>query len=231
VSYLFDGAGDGLTGTFTSTYTDPITLACFVKVTAHPVAFGTLVQVGNSSSSVDETYWLRASSTDDLWDAVSRNTASSNASISLNIDGVWAGIIGIFTNDSLRDVYLQTTANTDNNTGNRPVADVIQFISVGLGMSGGQGFTGNIAEAAIWNKALTSADITRYLAGVRALRIAPANIIGYWPLSAANATQENLGVDTAGNLTVANAVFAADHPVITDSEAVNIPGRRTFVMP
>jgi hypothetical protein len=231
VSYLFDGVNDGLTGTFTSTYTDPITLACFVKVAAHPVAFGTLVQIGNSNASIDETYTIRTSSTDDLWEAVSRNTLTSNANVTLNIDGVWAGIIGVFINDSLRELYLKTTATMDSNTGNRPVADVNQFISIGLGMGGAQDFTGNIAEAAIWNKALTSADITRYLAGVRALRIAPANLIGYWPLSASNATQENLGVDTGGDLTVTAALFDADHPVITDSEVVSIPGRRTYVMP
>ena len=214
MSFLFDGANDQLEGAFTSTYADPVTLACFVKVTAHPVATDNLLQFGNSASAINDSYRLNTGSVDDQWEAISRTTGDSSAQVSLNIDGVWAGIVGVFTSNTLRDLYVQSITNTAQSVTSRAVADVLQFICAGEDFAEGRDFTGRLAELAIWNSALSGANITSYLAGTAASGIAAANLIGYWPLSSASLL--NIGLDSGGDLTATgNAAFDADHPTIT----------------
>src|SRR5690606_6508072 len=81
VSYSFDGTNDYLSGSFTSTYADPVTLACFVKMTTHPVAVDTFVCLGNSASNFNDSYRIETGSADDAWRATSRTTGDSSAEI------------------------------------------------------------------------------------------------------------------------------------------------------
>jgi hypothetical protein len=217
MSFLFDGTNDNLTGTLTSTYADPVTIACFIKVTNHPVAQDVFVILGNSSSSNNDSYNIRSAGTDDSWSAQSTDSvAATNAATvaSINIDGVWAGVVGVFSSNTLRDVYVQSLANTATDNNNLVVADVLQFIRCGEGMAGGQDFVGRIAELAIWNVALSNASITSYMAGTAASGIEAANLIEYVSMSTNSLL--NLGTDAGGDLTAGgNAVFDADHPIIT----------------
>jgi hypothetical protein len=215
MSFIFDGVNDSLSGTFTSTYADPVTLACWIKVANHPVAVNWMYAVGNSSSSNDQSYALRTTATDDAWSAIARTTSNGTATkTAVNIDGVWAAWVGKFSSDTLRDVYIQSLANTASNNTSIAVSDVIQFIRVGTDFANGSDFTGRLAELAMWNSVLSDTDITSYMAGTAASGIAAANLVGYWPLSSADLT--NQGLDAGGDLTAANqAAFDADHPTIT----------------
>lgn len=222
MSYSFDGTGDYLTGSFTSTYADPVTLACWFKVTTHPVALDCLVALGNSSSSQNDSYMLQTGSADDAWRATSRTTGDSSAEVtSLNRDATWTAMVGVFTSNTLRDLYVGAIGNTAQSTDIRNVADVLQYLSVGHNLASGQNYTGLLAEVAIWNKALDTSEITSYLGGTAASGIGAANLIGYWPLSASNATQANLGTDAGGDLTVTNATYSADHPTISSSSVAS----------
>jgi hypothetical protein len=217
VSFLFDGVNDSLAGTFSSTYGDPITIALFVKVTVHPAAVTWLFATGNSSSSNDNSYANRLTSTDDAWSAIARTTTNGSATkTAVNIDGVWAGYVGKYTSNTSRTVYIQSLANTATDTTSIVVPDVIQFLRAGTDFANGSDFSGRLAELAIWKIALSDAEITSYLAGTVASSIAASDLIGYWPLSSADLT--NLGVDTGGDLTASgNAAFDADHPTISSS--------------
>lgn len=227
MSYLFDSSADELVGTFSSTYADPVTLACFVKMPNHSITSDYAVSLGNSSSSIDQSYCVQTNSVDDQWLAVSRTTTNTNANVTLNIDNIWVGIVGVFTNDSLRDLYIQSISNTGQGTGTRAVADVLQFIAIGRSLAGTGALAANIAEIAIWNSALSVGNVTSYLAGTAASSIAAASLIGYWPLSAADLT--NQGTDAGGDLTANSATFDADHPIITFG-GLQMPGRRIYVM-
>lgn len=220
MSYLFDGVDDRMAGTFTSTYADPVTIACFVKVTAHPIDIDYLLAVGNNQTVSDQSYRLSTPAVDNQWAAIARTTSEGPAIVTLNIDGVWAGLVGVFSSNTLRDLYVQTLSNTAQNITNLAVADVLKYISVGSNFNTFANFNGRIAECAIWNIALNSTQITSYLAGTAASTIAAANLIGYWPMSSSAAPQANLGTDADGDLTVTGAVFSADHPTITSAPVV-----------
>jgi hypothetical protein len=107
-------------------------------------------------------------------------------------------------------------------TTSRTVA-TIQHIVAGENFAGGNDLDGLLAELACWDIALNATQITDYLAGTAAPLIAASDLIGYWPLSANNATQSNLGVDTGGDLTVTGATYSSDHPTISSGGTTITP--------
>lgn len=215
MSYSFDGSNDFLSGAFTSTYSDPITVACFIKVTAHPLANDAMISLGASSSATPNSYMLRTGSSDDAWEARSEDAAGSASIASLtgvNIDDAWTGIVGVFAaSDASRTIYVGSIANTATSSASRSVA-AVQYIRLGENFAGSADFTGLIAHVAVWNIALGTDDITAFLAGSSPTGIQAANLIGYWALDTNNATQSNAGVDAGGDLTVSGATYSADQP-------------------
>ncbi len=233
MSYIFDGTNDRMTGSFTSSYGDPLTLAAHIKLPAgHPGVIDYVLSLGASSSARNDSYALRLNSVVNEYSMVSFDSAdlTTGATTAFDIGTTdWAGYVGTVNGEANRDVYIKALANTDNNGGTRTVADTLRFIHVGESLVAANDFTGRIAELAIWNKVLSAAEITSYMNGESASTIAAANLIGYWPLSASSATQSNLGLDSGGDLTVSGATFSTDHPTIT------IPGasgrrRRTALL-
>lgn len=159
-SIIFDGTNDSLSGTFTSTYGVPLTLACWFKVTTHPAAEDSIISVAETSTVQDHTYRLRTSSSDDNWAAVARTTGDASANIGgVNVDATWASWIGVFTTTTSRDVYLN--ANTTNETTSRSVnaVDVLRF---GEEEGGAEDYAGRVAECAVWDVALSAGDIVLY---------------------------------------------------------------------
>lgn len=225
MSFSFDGVNDTLTGTFASTYANPVTLACFIKVNHHPSQVDEVMVLGNIAGSNNDRYNLQILITPNQYSArlVDAAGLGSGATIDYSIDGVWAAYVGVYTTDALRDVYVLSPAHTAQDTVNRSPSDTLQFIRLGETLAGGNDYTGKIAEAAIWTKALSLAEVTNYMAGRKASTISPGNLIGYWPLAAAGATQANQGLDADGLLTVTGATFDADHPIITTVAPMAMP--------
>lgn len=224
-SYLFDGTDDTMTGTFTSTYADPVTLAAFIKISVWATGDAAL-ELGNIVNDIKSSYLIRSGAFSDEWSAVSFESSlgiPSDATYTLAIDNTWVGFVGKFSSNTQRDVYLSSLADHTLDTTNRAVGDVLQFIRVGENLAGGGDFTGRIANVAIWNSALSDSDITSYMNGTCPTSIASANLIGYWPLSTNNSTQNNDGLDTGGDLSVTGAVYDSDHPTITGCDTGSIP--------
>jgi hypothetical protein len=216
MSFLFDGSGDYLSGTLGTTYGKPITLAAHVKFTTHPSpSSDVFLTLGNSASSIDHCLTILTSTVDDEWYALSRTTGANQAIVSsVNRDDQWTSVVGVFTSNTLRDLYIQTISQTGQSTGTSSVTDAMQYIRAGVWLDGARYLTGKLAELAIWDSALSTADITSYLAGTAASGIDAANLIEYVPMSTNSLL--NLGTDTDGDLTATgNAVFDADHPIIT----------------
>lgn len=220
MSYSFDGNNDTMTGTFASTYSgSTLTIALYVKITAHPLTNDVFLAYGNSASSANDSHYIRTESTDNMWAMRSTDSAAASnlATVTLDIDNTWTPIVGVIAADDNRAIYIGSRSNAGTNGGTRNVADALQYIRVGEQLGGAADAVGLIAEVAIWNSVLSNADIDAYMSGTPASSVAAANLVGYWPLSADNATQTNLGVDTSGDLTVTSATYSADHPTIGSS--------------
>lgn len=226
MSYSFDGVSNNLSGSFSSTYASvPVTLGAFFRIDVHPAALRALVFFGNNSGSIDDSQAIQQNSTLDQWGCFSRTTTNTSANLVVTENGYWVGLLGVFTSDTQRDLYVGTPANTAANATSRTVAGVMQFLRVAENLAAGGHFKGKLAEVAIWNKALNAGEIRDYLYGIKASTIGYQNLIGYWPLSAANASQANEGLDAGGALAVTGAVFDADQPNITLRTPMHFPRR------
>lgn len=232
MSYTFDGTNDRITGSFTSTYAgDTFTIAAYVKYTDHPAAIDTIAMIGNNSGDNLNSHSIRTTGTDNQFAVASiEGGTASTASVSHVADGTWIPVVGIITSNTQRDIRVATYANTAQATTARDVADALQFISIGESLDLANDATMSIAEVAMWNIALGQSAIEAYMAGTVSTAIEAANLIGYWPLSADNATQSNEGVDAGGDLSVANAIFNADHPTITAGGGSATRKRRMSLM-
>ncbi len=218
MSYLFDDNNHRMNGTFTDDYAAPITLACHIKI-ANMLAFVQyLVTLHTDGTSIDFEALIIGAALD-RYLGITFDTAGNQATIN-ETDGThddnWLPIVYKSVNATDRSIYVNTFANSNNDTNSRDAGSLLNLITLGESSSAISDFTaGLMAEIAMWDVALSEADITSYLAGNAASGINASNLIGYWPLDTDNSTQTNEGVDTAGDLTVTAATFDADHPIIT----------------
>lgn len=126
----------------------------------------------------------------------------------------WFPAVGVWRSTTNRQIYygldaaagLLGESTNDAGTG-------VGIVTLGVGATNGQKFTGLIAEVCIWNKELSSGEIASFCDGsTQPSTIGAANLVGYWPLNYDNSTQTNEGTDTAGDLTVTSATYDSDHP-------------------
>jgi len=225
VSYDFNAGSRYLHGTFSATKDVPLTIVAWIKCSAASWANTSKEwAVFFSDGTTAESYSLAKSvGTADEVTAVSRTGDSDdNASEThpdTTYDDTWVMIVGVFTSDSLRDVYVENSNETSQAIGARNVSLVDEF-RIGANNSGFSNFEGLIAEVAVFDVALTQGQIdalqTGPESGIPPADVAPDDCIGYWSLDTDQASHTDESSGAAGpTLTVTNAVFNADHPTIT----------------
>lgn len=140
-------------------------------------------------------------------------TASTNANAYSYSANVWQHGCAVFTSTTRRDIYLNggTTGGNTNNSGAITPLDRTLIAAWGF-TAGGYNNTaiGSIAEAAIWDIALSSTDALLLSKGVSPLMVQPQNLVLYMPLVRDNDT------DLIGGLTMTavGTPGIADHPSI-----------------
>lgn len=126
--------------------------------------------------------------------------------------GAWQHAAAVFASTSSRSVYLNG-ANKGTNTDSSPVLTNFNTVSTGASRISGSVssyYTGRIAEAALWNVALTDAEIALLALGYSPLLVRPASLQSYWPLMGRTSPEIDLVAALGQTLTSAPAV--ADHP-------------------
>jgi hypothetical protein len=241
VSYLFDATTEKMTGQFTTALDctaaggdgNSVTVAMFFKMANHPASGSKYYfTLANNTSTAVSCVSLAHSATDDRWVVIIEDTASSSAGspgytdTGGTFDGLWVGWVGQLITETDRNIYVKDIGNVIND-GDSSVIDTMTHITVNdspvRGGSGGND-AHNIAEVAIWDTALSTADITSYLSGIAASGINPTRLRGYWPLDTDRDTEQtilNEGLDSTGDLTfVGVPTYSADHPTITSGSIV-----------
>jgi len=130
---------------------------------------------------------------------------SATGTISNN---VWAHACGVFTTNASRTVYRDGGNSTTNTTDISPIS---AFTALSLGARiinvTDQFLNGDIAEAGIWNVALTADEIASLGKSMSPKRIRPQNLVFYAPLI------RNLqDYSRASTITNVNGATASDHP-------------------
>lgn len=203
----FNGTTDRLDNAAAPVTAVPLTLACWFNPTAVTQS-DVLIAITDGSSN--NTFRLEAGGAvaGDPVRAITRAAASqANADTSTSISaGSWQHGCAVFSAINARAAYLNGGGKGTNVTSRTPTG--INATSLGMEGASFEPYTGLIAEAAVWDAALTDAEVAILALGVSPLLVRPASLVAYWPLIGRN-SPENDRVGTFP-LTVTGATVA-DH--------------------
>jgi hypothetical protein len=196
----------------------PVTLAAWVysdDITKHQRPISLI-------DAADGTYdyiglQMRGNETGDPVSALQQYVAA--AGISKSGSGfsanTWHHLTGVFASNDSRTVYFDGAAGTENTTsitGNGYTRIEIGRVAQGDEGSPTQYMSGNVAEAAAWDVALTAAEISSLADGYSPELIRPTSLIAYWQLFG-NLSPEIARVGGSGyDLTLFNTPTKAAHP-------------------
>lgn len=222
----FDGSADYLTELISPISAYPCTLSCWVKPDA--VSGGSnkyLLSFGDTGSSTNYAAIFINQSTATL-NLVHSSSGAAQVSSGPSISaGVWSHAAGLWSSLNSRTSYLNGTAGTTNTV--TKVWPPINNVAIGaLRRSTLGAYTdGAIAEAAIYNVALSADEISVLAAGLSPLLVRPESLVAYWPLfgrGGASSDEEDWAY--AGALSQVSSPGVADHPRII------YPRRRAAIM-
>jgi hypothetical protein len=188
--------------------TEPFTFAAWFKPTTSAAVMSVL-NLGDGGTTnfmslgIDATGHART--------FIQGGSASTSAGTVTN--GTWAHLAAVFTSTSLRQAFLNAVGATTDTTLYTPFT----ANKTEIGIIGTLDFAnGAIAEAGIWNVALTQDEITALAAGVPPLLIRPGSLKGYWPLWGDDSPEPDYNPNgTLNNLSLVNAPTKADHAPVT----------------
>lgn len=194
----------------------PFTVACWFLVNDVDNIYD-LFSIVDKDVSNNHFWELRVlgTTTDVLsWRAFVSSQANATTSTAVTA-GVWHHAVAIEAADNDRSVYLNGGGVGTNSTSRAPLnAD-----RIAIGVQGDASpvnyMDGMIAEVAIWNVALTAAEVACLAKGIRADKIRPDNLVFY------NRAIRNLTADLVGGLTLTNnngATVGAHPRIIEDLE-------------
>lgn len=206
MSYSFDGTDDYIEGGSAALTVAPFTMACWfrpVNVTAN----GTLMSLSVDTGATDR-FVLQAAGAivgDPVRLQIVQGGTSSNASVTgAYTANTWQHAAGVFTSSTSRRAYLDGVAGTLDTTNLTPAG--VNRTGLGYHITSGTRsvfFNGRIAEAAIWNEALSAADIAALANGFRPSLIRPSALVFYAPL-----IREVVDVRANMSLTTSGALVA-----------------------
>ena len=198
----FDGANDNLSVTNAILTNEPITMACWFNHDLAAADFLMHIHDGTKNSG----FALQTTSGSLL--RIEKDASGGVNTTAGFTDGVWAHACGIFASNTSRTVYLNG-ANSASNTAD-VADDAPTAFRIGEDGAGGSDLAALVAEAAIWNVALTAAEVAILAKGIHPFWVQPAALVAYWPLWGRNSPEP----DYVGgfNLTVTGATQAAHPP-------------------
>jgi hypothetical protein len=124
---------------------------------------------------------------------------------------VWAHAAGVWASSTDRRSFLNGGGkNTSADNQGFATPDVFDIGAIDTSSGPTYNMSGKIAHAAIWNAALTDAEVAILAAGYSPLFVRPQSLVAYWPL-----LRTDKDIVGAYDMTAYNApTWAADHPPI-----------------
>lgn len=185
----------------------PFTFACWATNTAG----GTFAIMSITDVTADDqyfhVYWTDTNSLE--IDARNGGTIGT-ATAGLDKDGVFRHVAGVFASATSRTAYGNGTAGTPDTTNVTPAG--VNHTAIGglIRASPTQYYKGNIALPAVWDVALTAAEIASLAKGADPRTIRPASLVAFWPVHGRFSPEPDI-VGGFG-LTVNNAPTVSTHP-------------------
>lgn len=233
-------AGNYLSNTAAAVTAAPLTMAAWfnpVSVTEDHI----LISCSRSSSS-DNWFFLAANGVT-AGDPIAASTitggteALATTSTSF-VANTWQHACGVWSAANSRAAYLNGGGVGTNSTSLTPTGIDRTYVGRLTGFDGSLYGSMNaaIAEAAIWNVALTAAEVLQLAKGLCPLLVRPASLVCYWPIYGRASPEPDLadGLPLTISGTMAQAahtrVFMPCAPIIGFQTAAGAPGTTSKVM-
>lgn len=207
---LFDDAGSNRLLTTTTTVTAaPITIACWVRVDALPATNQVPWAICDSAGDLNYFTINIAATSGQVRGVINAGTSGLvfNGPSSVSV-GTWAHVAVVFASTTSRTCYVNGSAGTENTDSRTPSSIDRMCIGSFAGTTINQFVSGDIAEAAVWNVALTAADIGMLADALSPQLVRPEGLVNYLPL--VRDIQDTVGATTF----TATGTTVAVHPRI-----------------
>jgi len=190
-------------------------------ITVHPFTLATWFYITNSTAhrillslvDYDATNyaWLQARSTNVLRIEEEGDYYAAATTVATFNDNTWHHACGVCSTATNRTIYLDGGNNINNTNSATPATLSDTMVGAGAAASAIlQPMDGYLAEAAIWNVALTADEVAILATGISPLAVRPGSIIFYVPLVRDNDEDIIGGL----SLTAYNSPTIAVHPPI-----------------
>lgn len=192
----------------------PVTISGWANYNGTPGVFSAVAGLFTSTSAGNRNMiGVGIETTGAVYARTADSGGSQSALSSTVISGAgWNHFCGVFASSTSRAAYLNGAGKGTNTTSTVPSGINRTSIGASDGSSVIQNWpnTGLIAEVAMWNVALTDAEVSSLATGVSPLQIRPGSLVAYWPLIGNTSPEINL-VSTATQ-TIQGSLSAAAHP-------------------
>lgn len=179
MAYILNPLGaDHFRGTNTIVTSAPLTISAWIKTNVYRTCM--IVELSDGSNSNRHTLVQEASSYLAYSSSTSPGSADLGSIINTQPAGNWQHVCAVFASATSRTPYLNGVAGTTNTTPVTPVN--INTIVIGSRTDSAFTFDGTIAEVAVYNKALSQAEINALYGGQAAYNVAHQNLKIYAPL-------------------------------------------------
>jgi hypothetical protein len=213
MAYDFNGSTQRLTISAATATAAPLTMACWFNAD-NTSAFGMLMNIA-STQPFNSRYRLEVRG--DVAGDPLRLLIDDNAGVIATADttsgysaSTWTHACAVFASNSSRSVLINGGSKGTNTTTASPNAAHFDRLTIGaqhFSTTINAWFDGRIAEAGVWNAALTDAEIASLADGMTCDKVRPQSLVFYAPLV------RDL-IDYKGGLTITNTNTAtvANHP-------------------
>ncbi len=191
----------------------PLTLACWFNVN-NATAEHQLIFIGDSTSNTD-MFGLIASGviSGDPVRAHATNSAGAFAQSSTGYSAsTWHHAAGVFTSSTDRAAFIDGGSKGTATDDLTPTGFDRTAIAVLDRLSPASYVDGEIAEAAIWDAALTDGEVASLAAGYSPLLIRPTSLKAYWPLGGITKNDADKDIVGGYDMTAFNTPTTAEHP-------------------
>ena len=214
ISYLFDGVDDNLKVASAPATAAPVTIACWGKSTSQTAAQALACLGLDGGLNHRFLLYLAGTVGGDPVRAQTRDATPSEASTTTAyVANSWEHYCGVFAAANDRRAFRNGGSKGTEATTRTPTG--INAFIVGGALTTGAFFAGRIGHVAIWNLALSDAEVASLAAGANPVTIQPANLVDYWPLR----DDANDVVGTR-HLTVTGATLDTDNPPVAQTKTL-----------
>lgn len=221
----------------------PITMMCWFMVPDVTNYYALMAVLKFANAGTDDYFSLGAAGTtagDPVFAEVAQGGgyfgASSGTGYTAN---TWNHACGVFTTNALREAYCNAGTVGSETTSRTPTAASIDRMQMTSFVSQAGTFSplnGRIANAGVWNVALSLNEITAHARGVDARRIRPQSLVSFWDFVAAETGDEAdlhaRGLNaTAYAMTENGTMGTANHAPVTLSSIFGLTRYSTLAEP